>query len=329
MANWQGSVSFHHFTVVGSAAIFFLSASMTYHNGLIYAVAGRSKFVDGGLNFVALGPVTGEARVEERGALASNQVRGMDAEVAMTDVLSAVDDRIFMRSMSYDLELKRSGGAPKHVFSSNGFLDGRWFHRSFWIYGSRFAGGCGGFGKTGNSNIAGRIMVADGPKIYSFGRTKYGWGSAFTYKIHMTDTGVSASPTPEPAPARKTKGKKKRRRGSQGKPKAAWSVDAPILVRGMIKTPDVLFVAGPRKLYDEAEIIQQLDDAAARRKVAEQAEALRTNAVLLALSPEDGTELSRLDLDGMLVWDGMAAVGTSIVVSMCDGSVVRLCSRGR
>jgi outer membrane protein assembly factor BamB len=298
--------------------------SVTYHNGLIYAVAGRSKFVDGGLNLVALDPATGTARVEERGALASNQVRGMDAEVAMTDVLSARDDRIFMRSMSYDLDLKRAGGAPKHVFSSNGFLDGRWFHRSFWIHGSRFAGGCGGFGKTGNSNIAGRIMVADGEKIYSFGRTKYGWGSAFTYKIHMTDTAASAPP--EPAPAKK--GKKKRRRKSP-KPKAAWSVDAPILVRGMIKTPDVLFIAGPRKLYDESEIIQQLDDAGARQKVAEQAEALQTSAELLAISPEDGSELSRLDLGGMLVWDGMAAVGTSIVVSMRDGSVVRLRSRGR
>jgi outer membrane protein assembly factor BamB len=165
--------------------------SVTYHNGLIYAVAGKSKFVDGGLNFVGLDPATGEARVEERGALKGNQVKGMDAETAMTDVLSARGDNVFMRSMAYDLKLKRAGGAPKHVFSSNGFLDGRWFHRSFWVYGNRFAGGCGGFGKTGNSNIAGRIMVADGPKVFSFGRTRYGWGSAFDYKIHRTDTAAA------------------------------------------------------------------------------------------------------------------------------------------
>ncbi|MHC4248543.1 MAG: outer membrane protein assembly factor BamB family protein, partial [Planctomycetota bacterium] len=299
--------------------------SVTYHNGLIYAVAGRSKFVDGGLNFVALDPSTGEARVEERGSLASNQVRGMDAETAMTDVLSASGGNIFMRSMAYDLKLRRAGGAPKHVFSSNGFLDGRWFHRSFWVYGSRFAGGCGGFGKTGNSNIAGRIMVADGTKVFSFGRTRYGWGSAFDYKIHKTDT-AAAPARDAPAPAKK--GKKKRRRGP-AKPKPAWTVDAPILVRGMIKTPDTFFIAGPEKLYNEVEIIQKLEDAGARRKVAQQAEALQTAAVLVAMSPADGSERRRLDLDGMLVWDGMAAVGTSIVVSMLDGTVLRLSSGGR
>jgi len=294
--------------------------SVLYHNDLIYAVAGRSKFVDSGLYFVGLDPSTGKARVEHNAKLASSNVRGMNAEPALTDVLAAKGGNIFMRSMAMDLECRPAKGAPKHVFSSNGYLDGRWFHRSFWVYGSGFAGGCGGFGKTGNSNIAGRIMAGGDARIFAMGRTRYGWGSAFDYKLFMTDPSATAKPK-EPAPAGK---KKRRRRRSGGKPRPTWSIDAPILVRGMLGARDRLFIVGPRKLYNEQQAIQRMEDAEVQRQIEEQAKSFRGEAELLVLSVKDGSVQARTKLDGMVVWDGMAAAGDGIILSMLDGTVVRL-----
>ncbi|MHC4503566.1 MAG: hypothetical protein ACYTFI_09695, partial [Planctomycetota bacterium] len=131
---------------------------------------------------------------------------------------------------------------------------------------------------------------------------------------------------PAPAPAGK---KKRRRRRSGGKPRPTWSVDTPILVRGMLRARDRLFIVGPKRLYNEQQAIQRIEDAEVQRQVEEQANSLRSGAELLVLSVKDGSEQERTKLDGMVVWDGMAAAGDGVILSMLDGTVLRLRSAGR
>jgi hypothetical protein len=106
-------------------------------------------------------------------------------------------------------------------------------------------------------------------------------------------------------------------------------VDTPILVRGMLRARDRLFIVGPKRLYNEQQAIQRIEDAEVQRQVEEQANSLRSGAELLVLSVKDGSEQERTKLDGMVVWDGMAAAGDGVILSMLDGTVLRLRSAGR
>jgi len=296
--------------------------SVTYHNGLIYAVAGRNMFVDGGLTMAAFDPLTGEPKHSTTHSL-EGRTSGMNAVPAKTDILSASGEKLFMRSLAYDGKCERIDERTRHVFSVNGYLNDSWFHRSFWTYAPSWSGGCGGFGSTGNSNHSGRIMAADDSDLYAFGRARYGWGSTFTYQLYKTPL-VTAAPAPVPAPAkRKGKGKKKRP-GGRGKSPRTWSVDISILAHSIIKAGDKLLVMGPERLYDENEIVQQLPDPAVCAKIADQAEKWNRNADLLVIDTADGSVLRRLRFDFAPVWDGVAVAEKSVFVSGSDGALYRL-----
>jgi len=272
--------------------------SVLYYDGLIYAAAGRSTFVDGGLYLHAIEPVSGRVKVCENRGFADQTFQGMNTQPSKPDVLAARGDRIFMRSLALDLALKPAADAPPHIFAPNGLLDDSWFHRAFWVYGRGFAGGCGGFGKTGNSSPSGRIMVADGARIYGFGRTRYGWGSAFEYRLYAVDVGDAGTPALGSPTARRT-GKKGAKRANPRTP--IWSVASPILVRAMVKAGDELLMAGPPKLYEELEAIQQLDQPDVQERIEAQARALHDGAQLHAVSASDGRHLRKLLLNSLPV----------------------------
>jgi hypothetical protein len=51
-----------------------------------------------------------------------------------------------------------------------GFLDDTWFHRSYWVYGRKFAGGHNGYYQAGRFAPSGRILVFDDEMVYGYGR---------------------------------------------------------------------------------------------------------------------------------------------------------------
>jgi hypothetical protein len=241
----------------------------------------------------------------------------MNTEVASTDIFSAHGDTLFMRSMALNQEFEIVDSKAGHIFASNGFLDYSWFHRAFWVHGSTFAGGCGGFGKTGNSSTSGRIMVADAERVYAFGRTKYGWGSAFEYKLFSSPTG---GPIAVP-----DSGKKKKKRGGTKLKKQArvWEVDSPILVRAMVKTGDCLVVAGPKRLYDELEAIQMIESPEVQAKIREQAEAWKKGGELHFVSTGNGKFKGMVRLPSLPVFDGVAVADGAMFISGTDGKLRR------
>jgi len=295
--------------------------SVTYHNNLIYAIAGRNMFVDGGLTMCALDPRTGEARYSEIHKLAPTATSGMNAVPSKPDVLSAKGDHLYMRSLVYDLRCKTTGTRQRHVFAVNGYLDDGWFHRAFWTYAATWQGGCGGFGSTGNANHSGRIMICDGSNLYAYGRQRYGWGSAFSYRLYKAPMAESA--------AAATVGPVARKRGKGGKAKGrktqrTWSVDVPVLARSIVKGGDKLIVAGPRKLYDEHVAIQKMEEASISDRISAQAESWNTQADLLVISAEDGEVIKTVNLDFAPVWDGMAVAEQALFVSGTNGILYRL-----
>jgi len=277
--------------------------SVLYHNDLIYAIAGRSMFVDTGLYIYAVDPLTGLVQFSQRHELSGNDTSGMNAPPANSDILSASGNNIFMRTQAYNLQCNKTTTQERHLFAANGFLDDSWFYRAFWTYSKSWGNGPGGFSNTGNNNHSGRIMVHDDTNLYGFGRTIYGWASAFDYKLYKTSqmTGISGGKIFD------------------------WYIDIPILVRCIVKAGDKLCIAGPNALYNETDLVQTLDKTNPQPLItAQQSDEWSQSSELLVISTNDGTIESQITLGFAPVWDGMAVMDNFLFISGKDGSLYRI-----
>ena len=168
--------------------------SALIHNDMVYCVAGRSIFLDGGLRMVRLDLKTGEKLSEtimddtnpETGNNMQEKVATLQMPVGLPDILSCDGRHIFMKSQKFDLEGNRleigpnSGefiaqvakqrGEDAHIFAPMGFLDDTWFHRSYWVLGQSFAGGHGGYFQAGRFAPSGRLLVNGNGYVFGYGR---------------------------------------------------------------------------------------------------------------------------------------------------------------
>jgi len=76
----------------------------------------------------------------------------------------------------------------------------------------------------------------------------------------------------------------------------------------MVKTDDVLFIAGPRGA-------ETISPAALDGK---------EEALLLAISPADGKTIAEIPIPAGPVWDGMATAGGKLFLTLKNGKVVCL-----
>ena len=176
---------------------------------VVYALAGRSMFLDGGMRMLRLDPETGTKISETimdhlvpgtsdnlQTLMASNTQR---MPVALPDILSCDGTYIYMRAQRFDFQGVRTTldrfdvadqtGEGAHLFCSTGFLDGDWFHRAYFIYGKDHAEGAGGWPKAGQNTLAaGRLLVNDGGSIYGYGRQSdyYKWTTPIEYHLFGT-----------------------------------------------------------------------------------------------------------------------------------------------
>ena len=136
-------------------------------------MVGRSNFLDSGLRFYKFEPHTGkvlttkviDSKDPTDGSELQDGLRTLQMSVGLSDILSSDGESVYMRSQRFDFEGNRigigphSGDAPtqgsvqsgdgRHLFSPTGFLDGDWFHRSYWVFGKSFAGGHNGYYQAG------------------------------------------------------------------------------------------------------------------------------------------------------------------------------------
>ena len=195
--------------------------SVLLRDGVVYAVSGRSTFVDGGLRMLRLDARTGyklsETLMDDRDPRTGNNLQTtlqtLQMPVGLPDILSCSDHGVFMRSQEFSFDGQRlamgphSGnpsvqgsvqkGKSAHLFAPMGFLDGTYFHRAYWVFGRSFAGGHAGYAQAGKFTPSGRLLVADGETIYGFGRKPqyYRWTTTIEHQLF-------AAPSEPPEQAR-------------------------------------------------------------------------------------------------------------------------------
>ncbi len=302
-------------------------------DGQVWCAAGRSSYLDGGIRLLRLQLATGsllsEARLDSRDPSTGHQrkgvVRGFDLPGALPDVLSSDGQLVYMRHLAFDLEGKRHPEPRPHLFSPTGLLDGTWWHRSYWILGTRYYTGYRDWFRAGHEVPSGQMLVFAGQKVYGYGRRPryYYWTTPNEYELFAT----TRRPRLVPAAVKRT------RIPPWGRKDVArlWSRPVPLLVRAMVLAgasessgePTALFIAGPPALAEETKVYKLLPTPDAEKALAQQEAALagKKGGLLLAVAPADGRILSKVELRSPPVWDGLAAAGGNLYLTTMDGTV--------
>lgn len=187
--------------------------SVLVRDGIVYFVAGRSNFLDGGLRWIKLDAESGRKLAEvviddrdpESGTNLQERLQVLNMPVGLPDVLSSDDRFVYMRSQRFDFDGKRQdlgphsgqpaqqgavqSGEGAHLFAPMGFLDDTWFHRSYWVYGRSFAGGHAGYYQAGKYTPSGRILVFDDESVYGYGRKPQylRWTTTMEHQLFAAD----------------------------------------------------------------------------------------------------------------------------------------------
>ena len=278
----------------------------------VYAVAGRSSFVDGGIFFCRLDAQTGRLIAQKRishrdpetGREPQDTVIGVIMPGALPDVLATDGSSLFMRQACFDMQGNPLAEPVEHLFSPAGFLDDTWWHRTYWQVGTTMLGGYGGWAQVGNVRISGRLLVTAGDRVFGFGRKEYGatgahLGIQATYHLFAADADLIY---PEPPPAGTKPARKPRL--PQTAVDYLWSNELPFYPRAMLLSGETIFVAGPSQVPDLA------------------AEKPQGDIWLQAVSATDGARLSRYKLKSPPVFDSLAAAAGNLYFTTLDGRVV-------
>ena len=321
--------------------------SVLVQNDLLYCVAGRSMFLDGGLRLLRLDPKTGrklsETILDDKDPDTQKNlqvhIQGLNMPVALPDILSSDGRYVYMRSLPFDLvgkrkfvtyvPVKEQQGDDLHLFCPTGFLDDSLWHRTYWGYGRAWASGAGGYHQAGRVIPAGRPLVFDDERVYGYGRLwqYYRWTTPLEFHF------FAAKKQPELVNAgteRKAVKKGGKRVGTRKKSVTRfvpdWSDDISVQVNSMVLTENAVFAAGPPDLEDEEESVKTLLDPKTQKKLAEQSAAFegRKGALLVAVSRDDGEKLAAYRLDFVPRFDGLIAANERLYVSTLSGEVLCL-----
>jgi hypothetical protein len=298
------------------------------HGGSAYFVAGRCSYVDGGMVLYRVDPATGEVQARTRlydrdpetGREPQKPVRGTSMPGALPDVLASDGTSIYLRHHRFGAELKEQTADVPHLFAPAGFLDGSWWHRTYWLFGTRMRSGWGGWTRAGRQAVAGRIMVMDESAVYAFGRLNqyntsgthiglppahHPWGSGPKVKPHY----VLFASGKDPKLVKEGKGRRARRRI-----KPRWTRSTDFWVRAMVLAGDVLFLAGPHSPFEDEQERAPSPGSGQR-------------ATLWVVAPKDGARVAEYPLDAPPAWDAMAAARGKLYLATTDGTV--LCLGGK
>ena len=341
-----------------------LHGSVLVREGVAYCVAGRSRFVDGGLRLVRLDCATGkllsETVLDDKVPATGENIQTLAAAkavpVANADLLSCDGDRIYMAAQQFDLrgnpisvdlvrgKEKDQVGEGRHLFCPTGFLDDAWFHRSYWIYGKNAGEGHGEYAVPRSYTPCGRIMVFDESKVY--GSISENLGNNINPRTFYTVYAASknaavAPPTAAEAQAVRRKGRPKAAKSKAGKPRAGkrglpylWQIErSGILANAMVLAGRNLFMAGPPDVANEENtrgFVYGADDEIHRQmRAQEEAWLGKQGAVLSVVSADGGEKLLQRKIPAIPVWDGMIATGGRLYLALKDGTVLCLGGAGR
>ena len=301
----------------------------------VWAVAGRSAFVDGGMRLLRLNAVTGDKIAE----ILLNEnipgtdknlqtlVKGLNMPVASNDIL--VDDGkfVYMHSQRFDAQgnrldlanptrnVTRQQTETTHLFCPTGFLDDAYWHRSYWVYGQRWASGCNGYYLVGRYAPCGRLLVFSRDNVYGYSRQPkfFRW----TTPINRVLFGSKSAPAIVPFNPNNQ---------NMTKVNWDWCANSPLQVRALVLAGDALIAAGPPDLLNEEPSLADYNNPNVQKALEDQDASVRGEhgALLQYSHVADGTPGIQLPLKEMPVWDGMVAANGQLYLATVNGSVTCL-----
>ncbi len=312
-------------------------------DNVVYFAAGRSTWLDHGIDLFGLDPISGEilykSHLESRHPkinegkerakpeyvtknsqnttdyktfLASDRSNAFSmAEGAVNDVLTSDGINIFLHHIPFDAELHRQAQLSRHLFSTSGMLDDTENHRSHWVLGTgdfkdvpvAYSWIVNGRGKRDPT-----IAVPTGLMMAFDDRAVWAVerrGTSGTYVLSMKEN--------EPFSLNEAYLPDFRPAAQAKHNVALWTAPLTIRPRALLKAGAQLYVGGARPGLPN-------DDPHALYEG-------RTGGVLYVASTQDGSEVAEYPLDAPVVWDGLAAANGKLFVSTEDGHVH--CFRGR
>jgi outer membrane protein assembly factor BamB len=290
--------------------------SVLAQNGSVYALAGRSSYLDGGLVLYRLEPATGKQLSRavlyhldpETGKQLTSE-RGFDMEGTTSDLLSGDGDQVFLKHFTFAADTQRTTTERPRMFSITSFLGEEWFVRSFWVIGNRVAGaGWGGWANTANEFQSGRILCTADDMVYGYGREKIASAAAGhrydTYHLYAASLKGTA-----------TSDRKGEPRVVKSKP--TWADRGSITVRAMALGGGRLAVAGPVDLSKKDREVMAFENEA------ESLAAFRgeKGILLRVVQASDGRRISETPIPAMSVFDGLSVANGNLYLACQDGSV--------
>jgi len=279
-----------------------LNGSPIVLDGKIYCVAGRSMSLDSGLYVYRLDLRTG-ALLEESHLRTDPEPKGEVENNLLADMLVSDGESVYMKSIRFDRndvskytfegssQRRGSTVTPKEILRcQTEMVDDSWLNCCFWAYR-----GC-----------QAQQLVFDATAAYGVsGPANVRWGGSFSHDVYRPGSGyrlarwtLDKNPAANPARPRQEKANVQ-----------AWkNVRVDVRARSMVLTRDRLYLAGTP---DENPL---RDFWAAYEN--------RRGAVLLAVSRENGAVAGRYRLDSEPVYNGIAAAGEHLFLSLRNGSIV-------
>ncbi len=314
--------------------------SVLVREGVAYFAAGRGSFVDGGLWVYGLDVSTGSKLYEHHlegpdtgaGFTRENPGRGFVMPGALPDVLVADEQRVYMRHMAFDPQLKQATNMDPNFYEApvrageefggdhkfwcdllevglRAFV-GRpeWDFRSYFIQfpGQRLYSTTGLLDDSWHirsywayGQIVGQSLVFDGAKGYAVQAYPNAarWASYQAGDGYLLYAGVTkAGPiNGEPLYALPAKDR-------------LWQVTLPFRPIAMLCTGKHLFLAGPPDSADPVEALAALEG--------------KRGAVLRVVSTVDGKTVSEQTLDLPPVFDGMSAASGRLLITTQAGELL-------
>ena len=293
--------------------------SVLLHNDELVFTAGRSTYLDGGLYFYRLNPLTGEmlaaSIVSSIDPVTNKQTeweQSFDSGGTLSDILSSDGTNVYIKHMALDEHGNRQEAPGPHVWSSTGFLGEQWFVRAYWLYGTRRGAGWMSWMRAqgvGDSLApTGRIMSFDGERAYGYGRVTHALRDTHANDRYHLYASVKQYP---PRPPRIKGQRTPRQRKS-----FLWDRDPAVIVRAMALTDGKLVIAGmPDMLKKQGGLsLENPEESLAAYRGDK-------GALLQVVATRDGRELGVLELDAAPVFDGLSSANGRLFVAMINGEL--------
>ncbi len=287
---------------------------------VVYAVAGRSAFLDGGLYLYGLEAGTGKVRYRERiRPLDENTDRAVKVSAshmagAAPRILQADAGQIYMGHVMLDHALKLPGPPAEslwtrtprgrdRIFPYSGFLDDTGYTRNYWAFRNVYGEYPQDIGRA-------QLMVQDGNSLYGI---RYFWGRGWNSPVFKAGEGYVLYARKADDPIESGDGQH-----LLATDHYTWHVNIPVRANAMVvarmreadKIRPCLAVAGTPDVVDPEDPLAAFQG--------------RKGAVLQIHDASTGACRQKLPLDAPPVFDGMLAAEQSLVIVLQGGRVIRV-----